>query len=92
MKCQIVISDEAKFDIREARDYYAKLDIKLAKRCIADISETIDLLSENPTHHQLRYKTIRIAFTNTFPYGIHYSLENKIIYIHRVFHTKRFFK
>lgn len=31
MKYQIIISDEAKLDIKEAKDYYNKIDEKLAK-------------------------------------------------------------
>lgn len=92
MKYQISISDEAKLDIREAKDYYNKIDEKLAKRCIAEIIKTIDKLSENPIHHQVKYKYIRIAFTPTFPFGAHYLVYKTKIYVLRVFHTKRFFK
>jgi plasmid stabilization system protein ParE len=91
MKYHIITSDEAKLDIKEAKDYYSQIDSKLAKRCIADIITTIDRLAENPTHHQERYEGIRIAFTPIFPYGIHYILEKNTIFIIRVFHTKRFF-
>ena len=92
MKYQISISDEAKLDIREAKDYYNKIDEKLAKRCISDIIKTIDKLAENPIHHQVRYRDIRIAFAPTFPYGVHFLVDKTKIYILRVFHTKRFFK
>ena len=91
MKYQIIISDEAKLDIREAKDYYNKIDEKLAKRCISDIIKTIDKLDENPIHHQVRYRDIRIAFAPTFPYGVHFLFDKTKIYILRVFHTKRFF-
>lgn len=92
MKYTVVISDEAKLDIKEAKDYYAKIDSKLSKKCMVDIVHTIDSLTENPIHHQVRYRSVRIAFTSTFPYGVHYTFENKTIHILRVFHTKRFFK
>ena len=92
MKYQINISDEAKLDIREAKEYYAKIDEKLSKRCISDIIKTIDKLAENPIHHQVRYRDIRIAFAPTFPYGVHFLVDKTKIYILRVFHTKRFFK
>ncbi len=92
MKYEIVISDEAKSDIKEAVDYYSQIDNKLPKRCIADIVAAIDKLKQNPLHYQVRYKNIRIIFTTTFPYGIHYILDENIIFILRVFHTKRFFK
>lgn len=92
MKYQIIISEEAKLDIREAKDYYNKIDKKTSKRCISDIIKTIDKLAENPIHHQVRYRDIRIAFATTFPYGVHFMVEKTNIYILRVFHTKRFFK
>ena len=92
MKYQVIISDEAKLDIREAKDYYTKIDDKLAKSCISDIVKTIDKLAENPIHHQVRYREIRIACASTFPYGVHYLVDKTKIYILRVFHTKRFFK
>ena len=92
MSYQITISDEARMDIREAKDYYNKIDDKLAKRYISDITKTIDKLSESPIHHEVKYRNIRIAFTHTFPYGVHFIVDKKTIYILRVFHTKRFFK
>lgn len=92
MKYKITISDEAKLDIQEAKDYYTQIDKKLAKRCIVDINATIDKLVENPLHHQNRYRGIRIAFASTFPYGIHYISDKSNIYILRIFHTKRFFR
>jgi plasmid stabilization system protein ParE len=92
MKYQIHISDEAQLDIKEIKEYYLKIDNKLTKRCLSDIITTIDSLSNTPTHHQERYRGIRIAFTSTFPYGIHYTFKNKKVTILRVFHTKRFFK
>jgi plasmid stabilization system protein ParE len=91
MKYEIIISDEAKLDINEAKNYYSQIDHKLAKRCTVDITSTIDKLVENPIYHQVRYKNIRIAFTLVFPYGVHYVVENNTIHIIRVFHTKRFF-
>ncbi|MGS0749061.1 type II toxin-antitoxin system RelE/ParE family toxin [Halpernia sp. GG3] len=86
------MSDEAKLDIGDAKNYYSKIDKNLAKRCMTDIIEGIDKLSENPLLHQLRKRTVRITFTINFPYGIHYIIEGENIFILRVFHTKRFFK
>lgn len=92
MKYQINITDEAKLDIEEIKEYYLKIENKLSKRCLSEIILIIDSLSNNPTYHQVRYRGIRIAFTTTFPYGVHYTFKNKTITVLRVFHTKRFFK
>ncbi|SFI13262.1 type II toxin-antitoxin system RelE/ParE family toxin [Halpernia frigidisoli] len=92
MNYQLNISDEAKLDIKDAKKYYADIDKILAKKCITDILNTIDRLAQNPLHHQVRYRNVRIAFAATFPYGIHYIIEKENIFVLRVFHTKRFFK
>lgn len=56
-------------------DYYYKIDEKLAKRVISDVIKTIGDLAENPIHHQLKYKDMRIAFAPSFPYGVHFFAD-----------------
>ena len=92
MKYRLNISEDAKLDIADAKNYYAVIDKNLAKRCMSDIIQVIDRLEKNPLHHQLRYRNVRIAFTKSFPFGIHFIIEGEKIFILRVFHTKRFFK
>lgn len=92
MLFKIVISEEAKLDIKEAKAFYSEINSKLGKRFNNSIIETVDNLAVNPLHFQERYRGIRISFTPVFPFGVHYILENNIITILRVFHTKRFFK
>jgi toxin ParE1/3/4 len=40
-------------------------------------------------HFQKRYRNIKIVFTNTFPFGIHYLVHGNTIRIPRVLHQKR---
>lgn len=92
MTFKIVISDEAKEDIKEAKAFYSEINAKLGKKFSDAIISTVDSLAGNPLLFQERYRGVRISFTPIFPYGVHYVFENKIVTILRVFHTKRFFK
>ena len=88
----IEISDDAKFTIKEVSEYYAEISIPIKDRFEVELIKSIDLLFINPLHHQVRYRKVRIAFTEVFPYGIHYIVENEYIYVLKILHTKRFFK
>ena len=92
MEYFIEISDEAKVDIKEVLEHYSEISMALKDRFEVELSKSINLLSKNPLHHQVRYRKIRIAFTAVFPYGIHYIVENEYVYVFKILHTKRFFK
>lgn len=88
----IHLSEQAQINIHKSAEYYQAISESLKTRFINELIECIDLLKENPLHHQIRYRNIRIAFTPTFPYGIHFIIENENIYILDILHTKQFFK
>ena len=92
MQYFIELSDEAKLTIKEVLEYYATISISIKDRFEVEITKSIELLFKNPLHHQVRYRKVRIAFTEVFPYGIHYIVENEYIYVLKILHTKRFFK
>ncbi|MCW4469350.1 type II toxin-antitoxin system RelE/ParE family toxin [Flavobacterium sp. MFBS3-15] len=88
----IVISDEAQLDISESSEYYLEISEDLQERFLSEIIAAIDEVQTNPTLHQIRYRNIRIAFTQVFPFGIHFFIDSNTIFINRILHTKRFFK
>lgn len=92
MQYFIELSDEAKLNIKEALEYYSDISISVKDRFEVELTKSMELLFKNPLHHQVRYRDIRIAFTEVFPYGIHYIVENEYIYVLKILHTKRFFK
>ena len=81
MQYFIELSDEAKFTVKEILAYYAGVSISLKDRFEVELTKSIELLVKNPLHHQVRYRKVRIAFTEAFLYGIHYMVENEYIYI-----------
>ena len=92
MPFKIVISDKAKFDIQESIHYYHKISKDLSARFSLELVNDIDGLKENPYHFQIRYKIFRIAFTEIFPFRVHFFIEESTIYVQGVLHNKRFYK
>ncbi len=57
-----------------------------------DLEKTITKIGKNPYNFQIRYKCVRITFTKTFTYGIHFIIDENTTFISKVLHTKRFFE
>lgn len=92
MVFEIELSDEAKLDLTEARNYYSRLSDKLLSRFDDAFIKQIERLESNPENFQKRYLNIKIVFTKSFPYGIHYLVENSTVYIQRILHQKQFYQ
>lgn len=92
MKYSIKFEEESLTDFSEGISYYEKISESLAEKFHTEFWKTINLIKANPLHYQNRYKKIRIAFTEVFPYGIHYIVDENEITVFRILHTKRFFK
>lgn len=92
MAYHIVLSDESRLDLREANKYYLAISIKLNTKFNLEIKDAIERIATNPEHFQERYRSIKIVFTKTFPFGIHYLVDESVIYIQRIMHQKRLYK
>ncbi|AEV96552.1 hypothetical protein A4D02_20520 [Niastella koreensis] len=91
MPYKLVYFDEVKQDIKEAKEWY-RLQLKgLEKRFAQDIKTTILRLKERPTVHAIRYKNVRIAHPDIFPYAIHFYIDesSQTIVITAITHNSR---
>ena len=91
-KFAVQLSKEAQLDIIDVLDYYKKIKTSLAQKLWLEVTKVIEKISTNPLKFQIRYRTIRIAFTKTFPYGIHFIFEENTVFILSFLHTKRYFR
>ena len=89
MAFKVVIKPEAEQELLEALDWYETKTQNLGTELYIEISNLIDSIKENPNLFQKRYKNFRITFTKRFQYGIHYTIEKAIIYIHAILHTSQ---
>ncbi len=72
--------------------YYDEISSELADRFHKDFKKTIDIIELNPLLYQIRYRNIRIANFNNFPYSVHFIVKNELIFVLTILHQKRYFK
>jgi plasmid stabilization system protein ParE len=86
-----IILPQAKEDIREAAQWYNKQQTGLGKRFITQIREKVHFIRQNPKASNIRYKNVRTAILNIFPFMVHYIADekNKTIIVSAVLHTSR---
>ena len=89
MNYRIVIIDEAKIDFRESFFWYKNINPKLAKRYNQSFKESLGIIKKNPLHFQIRYDEVRIIMLTTFPYLIHFSINENLIVIKAIYHSSR---
>ena len=85
----LVNHKEVKNDVLSAKVWYKAKSLELENRFSTEIKKTIASIGKNPFLFQVKYLSIRTAFTEIFPYGIHFHVNEKteIITIVGVFHT-----
>lgn len=91
MKYSIHFFDEVKFDIQEAKEWYKNQKLGLEKRFAREVKKSILRVQKNPKAYELKYKNVRSAFTNVFPYSIHFLIDDALnqIVIVAILHQSR---
>ena len=87
-KFNIQIENRAKIEITDAFDWYEEQKEGLGETFLKAFEKSIDLIQKSPNgftqinhHRQFPLKS--------FPYVILYEIDNDIMFIDAVFHTKR---
>jgi len=88
-KYLLLLSDEAYFDIIDAFLWYETIREGLGKDFELCLEAELNRILNNPKSFQIKYKKIRVAYVERFPFGIHYLLDTNTIKIIAVFHTGR---
>jgi plasmid stabilization system protein ParE len=84
MTLELHYYDEVIIDIREAKQWYRKQQRNLDKRFAEDIKITVKRLQKKPLNYEVKYRNVRIAYCDVFPYAVHFYIndsENKLIII-----------
>jgi toxin ParE1/3/4 len=87
-KYKVFIQEKARLDIQEAAKYYEEKSRGLGKRFVKQVGETSAILKLNP-HFQIKYDEVRCLKVRSFPYAIHYTIDERdnTIIIHAVIHS-----
>jgi mRNA-degrading endonuclease RelE of RelBE toxin-antitoxin system len=91
MPHNVLYFDEVTQDIKEAKRWYRSQLKGLEKRFAEDIKTAISRLRERPDVHAIRYKNIRIAHPDIFPYSIHFYIDDNTntVVIIAIIHNSR---
>lgn len=88
MKYHLIVKPEAEIDILESAKWYELKQKELGTRFINAIDEKIALIAKNPLKYQKRYKEVRFALLQKFPFAIHFIIDDNCIYVLAVLSTQ----
>src|ERR1044072_3417413 len=89
MNYYIVLSPDAKADIRSARRWYRRIDRNLARRFSSEARTTVHRIAQFPYQFPLVNETVRQALLKRFPYAMYYRLYSKLVFVIAVVHQRR---
>ncbi len=84
----VVITNRATNDIEKAKKWYEEQQDNLGIKFADYVFKCIDGIKERPLAYPNKYKYVREMYKKKYPYLIIYSIEEKIIFILRVFPCK----
>jgi len=91
MNFKIVITPEAKVDLKESSNWYNNKRKGLGLEIVKQIKEKVSQIQELPNSCNIKYKEIHTAVIKQFPFMVHYWVDESIstIYIIAALHTSR---
>ena len=89
MSYKLTIAKAAENDIRQAFLWYQEQKVSLGKTFEKHIFKAVNSIQDNPLKIQTRYNNTRIFFLKKLPFGIHFKVNGKEVFIIAVFHTSQ---
>lgn len=88
---KVIFSPEALADLQDSIKWYNQQQKGLGKKLVVDVQQTTILIRNNPFYASLKYASFRVAYCKSFPYGIHYYIqeESKTVFVTSIFHFSR---
>jgi plasmid stabilization system protein ParE len=83
--------DEVSMDLSDARQWYKEQKEGLEEEFSEEIKKALLKIRRYPFGHSIRYRNIRIAHLERFPYNIHFYIDEALsqIVITAIVHKKR---
>ncbi len=88
MSYSILIKPEAERDLQNAYLFYEEQRIGLGLEFLFATEAEIKRIQKNPLYFQKKHREIRRTFTKRFPFGIFFFIDNSVIIILGIIHTK----
>ncbi|MFN3757367.1 MAG: hypothetical protein ACK4RM_10455 [Flavobacterium sp.] len=84
--------DEVFNDIQQAKEWYKNQQEGLEERFAQCIEDALLQVLKMPTAYNIRHKNVRIAHPKTFPYNIHFYINDDtktVVFIGIVFNKRK---
>ena len=85
----IKLHPKAENDLKQALDYYSKINLDLEKKFIDSLDLTFHKILDFPNLYKYETKTSQKVLMDKFPYIVIYEQYKNIIMILAIFHTSR---
>ena len=91
MGYKVIFAPEVETDLQEGIDWYNEKLSDLGIRFFKEVKKQLDYVKKNPYAIAIRYDEIRCSKIKTFPYLIHFKIEEdiKTIKVIAIFNTSR---
>lgn len=89
MEYTIILYYDAEQDIIEIVKWYDLKSVELSNRFISQLDEAINKISVLPYAFSYLYDDVRKIKLRKFPYLIFYKINDLIVHVYGVIHTKR---
>jgi plasmid stabilization system protein ParE len=86
---QLIVSREAREDVRAAVSYLRDISPRLPVRFGIELETAYASILDHPQLYPLVYKNFRRALLNRFPYSVFYVVEPSVLLIVAVVHQAR---
>ena len=78
MAWKLYYYDEVAVDVADAKKWYRKQQKYLDKRFAEDVKISLDRLQKNPPNYEIKYRNVRNAYCDIFPYAVHFYADELI--------------
>lgn len=79
-------------ELNQAFEYYQAIDVNLSERFKIEVADYLDTIKAFDELFQIRYRKIRVAPLDKFPYAIHYFVKANQIIVIGIKHQRQFYK
>ncbi len=87
MSYKVIFTEEADFDVFDARQWYESRRTDLGDELLNEIEEYVKVLEQDPQIYQVRKHNWRYCPLKRFPYVIVFEIEKQEVVVYAVFNT-----
>jgi plasmid stabilization system protein ParE len=81
---QIILTSEAKADIRDAYDYYEEQDHGLGDDFLGCLESAFLQIAHHPTRYPVRFDNFRRILIRRFPYADYFEHDDSAVYVYYI--------